>query len=152
MIIDLIDGVCRLFRERCKMTEEINDINSKEEPDYDHNEELFAKFYANLKNGTLPTIPTPTFFEVLRYKRKRKKQIKGNSPFEGIDRDKLLANHAIPVEVEIWVDKVFDYYFESLIPMLGLVHWCQGAKKALYKYRGYDWYTMMELYPDVYFD
>ena len=64
----------------------------------------------------------------------------------------LQANYDIPVEIDIWVDKVFSYYFDDLKLMLGLYRRCDGARKELYKHKGYTWYSISELYPTVEFD
>ncbi len=77
---------------------------------------------------------------------------KKDSISDDVNVNFLMENMAIPVEVVIWVDKVYEHYFDNLMPMMGLVHWCEGARKALYTYRGNKWHTISELYPLVHFD
>lgn len=36
--------------------------------------------------------------------------------------------------------------------MRGLVNWEQGVRKRLYAMRGYEWYTISEIYPLAHFD
>ncbi len=120
---------------------------------YEYNSALFQQFYHDLENNTLPEIPDPTQTEIMNYTQKRRELLtRKNSLSNSIDVNLLLENNAIPVEVEIWVEKVFCHYFDRLTPVLGLVHWCERARKALYKYKGYTWHTISELHPNVLFD
>ncbi len=121
--------------------------------DYDYNNILFDKFYHDLNNNKLPKIPNPTKKEIMKYTQMKNESLKkAESSSESVDMSKLLENNSIPVEVDIWVDKVYNYYFNSLKHMLGMFRWCDGARKALYQYKGYTWYTASELYPDIIFD
>ena len=117
-------------------------------PPYEYDKILFEKFYRDLDNNTLPEISDPTQAEIKEYTLKRYSR---TSQLD-VDEALLQENNSIPVEVAIWVEKVFDYYFSDLKPLMGLVHWCEGAKKKLYEYKGYTWHTIAELYPDVCFD
>ena len=120
---------------------------------YEYNTVLFDKFYHDLNNNKLPKIPNPTKAEIREYIRRKNESLKKEeSSSDSVDMSKLLENNSIPVEVDIWVDKVYDYYFRSLEPMLGMVHWCEGARKALYRHKGYTWHTISELYPYIIFD
>ena len=101
------------------------------------NSALFERFNKDLKNNALPIIPKPTFSEIVAYKVKRAESFDSNFLTGVSDMKKQNRNNSIPIEAEIWVDKVFKIYFDDLIPMSGLVHWCDGAKKDLYKYLGY---------------
>ena len=120
---------------------------------YAYDTALFDQFYNDLKQNALPEIPNPTQTEIMEYTRERDEMMKKkNSISDDVNVNFLMENMAIPVEVEIWVDKVYKHYFDKLMPMMGLVHWCEGARKALYTYRGYKWHTISELYPLVHFD
>ena len=59
------------------------------------------------------------------------------------------ANNSIPIEVEIWVDKIFDMYFKDLFPEFGQVHKCYAIRKKLYKYKGYTCYSFIDVHPGV---
>lgn len=115
----------------------------------EYNQALFARFDHDMKNNTLPKIPEPTQAKIAEYERSHR----GHYFFLGNpDMNKLRVNESIPVKVSIWVDTVFNYYFDDLQPMLGLTHRCNSARKSLYKYKGYTWYTVSEINPGVMFD
>lgn len=120
---------------------------------HEHNSALFERFYRDLENNALPEIPSPTQAEIIDYTRRRAESLTAEGPIsDSFDRNLLQENHSIPVEVDIWVDKVYSYYFSNLISVLGLVVSCEGARGSLYKYRGYNWHSIFELYPTVLFD
>ena len=120
---------------------------------YSYDSALFKKFYRDLKWRRLPKVPAPTQGEIAEQIRKKASRTKQAGPLVGAVREDLLReNDAIPAEVDLWVEKVYDHYFRDLRPMLGLVHRCNGARKALYNYKGYPWHTISELYPTVHFD
>ena len=117
----------------------------------EHNDALYTRFYHDLHNEALPTVPEPTEKEIEEYKKEKEKLI--SKPFfDNADMTKLQANHSIPIEIDIWVDKIFKYYFADLEPVLGGIHGCNGARKDLYKLKGYTWYSNSKLSPHVIFD
>lgn len=120
---------------------------------YEHNTALFDRFYNDLKNDALPEVSGPKQSEIKQYTEKRNQSLPADDPLAGsLSRNLMQENNSIPVEVDIWVDKVYNHYFADLKPMMGLVHMCEGARKELYKYKGYTWHTISELYPTVHFD
>ena len=120
---------------------------------YEYDKTMFSKFYHDLENNALPEIPDPTQNEIMDYTRKRTERLTKKCLLsDDVNEAFLQENNSIPVNVDIWVDKVYSHYFDNLMPMLGLVHWCEGARKALYKYKGYTWHTINELYPTILFD
>ncbi len=127
--------------------------DKKDADPHEHNSALFERFYHDLENGTLPQIPDPTEAEIAEYTRKKDKRLSKDDPlFSAANMTKLLENHSIPVEADIWADKVFEHYFDDLIPVLGLVYQSEAARRDLYRYKGYTWHTIIELYPAVIFD
>ena len=134
---------------------EVNAEETAEKPSViDYNSAIFERFYKDLENNTLPKIQAPKRAEIEKYTKEREQRSAKENRIETdfVDERKIQANQAIPVDVEIWVDKVYDHYFKKLKPMMGLVHGCGEARKALYKYQGYDWYDITEIYPLVHFD
>lgn len=124
---------------------------------FETNSALFEQFRHDLENNMLPEIPNPTKFEIIYYAFQRHYALKKcltekDSLSNVLDQDLLRENNAIPIEVEIWVNKVYDYYFSSMLPMFGMIHFSEGARKQLYKYKGYNWHTISELHPGVRFD
>ena len=127
--------------------------DTQKDSSFEYNSALFDTFHHDLQNNLLPEIPDPTQSEIMNYTQERNEKLSHIESESGlVNMKSLMENNAIPVEVEIWVDKVYSYYFNELKPLLGMVHWCQGAKKQLYMYRGYTWHTIDELYPDIIFD
>lgn len=111
----------------------------------DCNAAVFEAFYEDLQNDNLPEIPDPTQEEIEEYTRKREERPNGSDRSAQYMRSGFSGeNSSIPVEVEIWVDKVCDYYFHDLVSVLGLVHRCEDAKQALYKSRGYHYYRLRD--------
>ena len=111
---------------------------------------LFGRFYRDLERNTLPVIPRPTASEIEDYKIKKEKRCsKSDNFYKYLDWGKAEANNSIPIEVEIWVDKIFDIYFKDLFPVFGQVHKCYAIRKKLYRYKGYNWYSFRELHPGV---
>ena len=118
-----------------------------------HNDALFDRFYEDFENNALPAIPEPTDLELEAARAERESKLSSTyRSADSVDIYKLEVNNSIPVEVEIWVDKIFKIYFGELMPLLGLVHQCDRVREELYNYKGYTWYTYSELYPDVLFD
>ena len=122
---------------------------------YRHNSKLFDKFSKDIDRNSLPHFRDPTKEEIDKYSKEKEKEMmtmKTGSLSDNLVEDRLYSNYRIPIEVDIWVDKVFEHYFHNLKPMLGLVHWTEEAKKRLYKSKGYDWYGIEELHVGVMFD
>ena len=122
---------------------------------YKHNRRLFHKFYKDMDRNYLPHFHDPTKEERDKYgkeKEKKMMKLKNGSLSDNLIEDRLYSNYRIPIEIDIWVDKVFEYYFHNLEPMRGLVHWTEGARKRLYESKGYKWYGIDELHVDVIFD
>ena len=141
------------LKETAERTEPQESDDALKQSPYEYDTALFDRFYRDLENNALPVIPDPTQAEIQAYKATRMSLKFDCGPLsDSVDPEKLEENHSIPVEVDIWVDKVFNSYFADLKPMMGLVHRCQGAKKLLYKYKGYTWHSISELYPTVDFD
>ena len=125
----------------------------EKQSDIESNMALFRRFEEDLRNDKLPVVSNPTLIEILSYTLKRRIVLRKKEFLsDALDKKKLRSNFAIPVEVDIWVDKVYSYYFDTLIPVMGLIHFCESSRAELYKYKGYSWYTVEELYPTVYFD
>lgn len=122
----------------------------------EYNSALFDWFYNDLRNNQLPTIPSPTQAEIIEYNREREARLsKISAPATEetwYDPEKIKANESIPIEIVIWVDKVYNYYFESLRQQLGVIYGCDGARASLYEYKGYHYYTVSETHPHVYVD
>lgn len=112
----------------------------------DYNAAVFEAFYEDLKNDNLPIILDPTPEEIEEYTRKREEKPDGNGRYaKYLGSGFSKKNSSIPVEVEIWVDKVCDCYFHDLVSVLGLVHQIEDAKQALYKSKGYHYYRLRDL-------
>ena len=95
----------------------------------------------------MPHFHDPTKEERDKYgkeKEKKMMKLKNGSLSDNLIEDRLYSNYRIPIEIDIWVDKVFEYYFHNLEPMRGLVHWTEGARKRLYESKGYKWYGIMK--------
>ena len=122
----------------------------------EYNRSLFDWFYNDLRNDQLPTIPSPTQAEIMEYRREREARLSRISApateEKWYDPEKIKANESIPIEIVIWVDKVYNYYFESLRRQFGVIHWCDGARASLYRHKGYHYYTVSETHPHVYVD
>ena len=141
----------RATLDKKKKSNKLPPFDPDKQSPVEYDDALFARFYRDLRSNALPTIPEPTQKEITKYKNKRK-EMASNRLNDSTNIEALKSNYSIPVEIDIWVDKVFAYYFDDLIPYLGLVHSCQGAKRELYKYKGYTWYTLSELHPFIMFD
>ena len=120
----------------------------------EYNNSLFDRFYNDLRNDQLPMIPSPTQAEIMEYNRKREARLSRISApateETWYDPEKIKANESIPIEVVIWVDKVYKYYFDSLRRQLGVIHGCEGARASLYRYKGYRYYTISQTHPHIY--
>ena len=127
-----------------------------DQPIAEYNRSLFDRFYNDLKNNQLPTIPSPTQTEIKEYSRKREARLSRISApateETWYDPEKIKANESIPIEIVIWVDKVYDYYFDSLRQQLGVIHRCQSARASLYRYKGYRYYTISQTHPHDHVD
>ncbi len=130
----------------------------KEYSAFDYNCALFEEFNNDLKKGSFPRVPKASKSEMIEYEKRREEdlhfldQCLSAGEISKLSYEKEKSNQEIPVEIEIWVEKIYSHYFSELKPMLGEVHWCEGAKKQLYEYKGYTWYTISEIYPDICFD
>lgn len=122
----------------------------KETSPLDYNHYLCHVFFRDLKRNKLPCIPEPSKDEISEYMKKNCRRESNLSSYGDISR--IESNASIPIEIKIWVDKIYDYYFYDLVPILGMAHLSQGAIKALYDHKGYKWYTFSECYPGVIFD
>ena len=121
-----------------------------------------TQLYQDLEDNKLPKISEPTDEEINECNLRREEFIAHlytrlhQSPNHMGTAEKTIemakSNREIPTEVEIWVEKMINKYMENTTPMLGLVHCVDSAKKKLYAYRGYNWYSASELYPNVTFD
>ena len=65
---------------------------------------------------------------------------------------KIMVNDSIPSWVGIWVDAVYNYYFSDLKPQFGSAYACIGERKALFRYKGYEWYSEADLNPHISYD
>lgn len=120
---------------------------------YAYNHRLYDRFERDLRRHALPRFPDPTPAQIA--KRMRERQENAQKQCVGMTNEayaKLLTNLAIPVEVDIWVDKVIDHYFDKFRTVMGMGGMTAAARAQLYKYRGYTWYSYQELHPDVIFD
>ena len=150
VIMSIFDYFKRKKQVR-KCRENTPGSSKKEQSPVEYNTKLLEKLYEDLKNDNLPDIQDSTMEEIEKYKReKRERSNHLISP--NVDEEKMQSNLSIPAEVDMWVDKIFEYYLGDWKPMLGGVHPCNGARKALYRYKGYNWYSISELYPTVIFD
>ncbi len=113
----------------------------------EYNQKKFKKFYDDLNKDNLPSFPKPTEKEIRKYMEKREEVLMRFN-----ENEKVIQNNSIPVEVCIWVDKVYNYYLSDLKPLLGMVHGCENARKELYQYKGYIWFTASECHPEIDFD
>lgn len=119
------------------------------------NDALFARYHADMEKGTLPTFPAPTAEEIAKCiseKSKRMPSAYDDPSALRPDMEILKENNAIPAEVDIWVNKVCDYYFADMKHVFGRPFPTAGVKKELYKLKGYEWHTAKEIYPSVHFD
>ena len=130
---------------------------------YEYDSNLFSRLSDDIRNNNLPTIEEPTQEELRQCIQEREKFMqhlldcldgRESNIMDANEKtiELVRANQAIPAEVEIWVKKIKKHYLADLKPMLGLCHWEAGMTKTLYTYRGYDWHSSMELYPNVIFD
>ena len=122
---------------------------------YKHNSRLFHEFYKDMDRNSLPHFHDPTKEEIDKYieeKERKMMTMKTGTMSDNLIKERLNLNYRIPVEVDIWVDKVFEHYFHDLELMRGLVHWTEDARKRLYKCKGYKWYAIDELFEGVIFD
>lgn len=133
-----------------KVTKRINkkaNERVQSESALEYNQKKFDKFYDDLNKDTLPNIPEPTEEEIRKYMEKCEKEL-----LRFKDNEKVIQNNSIPIEVCIWVDKVYDYYLSDLKHQFGVIHRCEAARKNLYQYKGYTWYTISECHPEIIFD
>lgn len=104
---------------------------------YECNAALIERLFRDIDNRTLPEIPCPTTEEVAEYKKGREHRLLDHSALaESVDMEKLRENQSVSVEDAIWVEKILAIYMKDLIPMPGLVHRQEDARKKLYQYRG----------------
>ena len=127
--------------------------NQTEKDPFEFDKALFDQFYHDLKNNKLPKVSKPRRSEIEKYTQRKTERLAKRKPStDSTIEDLWSENNSIPVEIDIWVDKVYEHYFADLKPMRGLIHWCEGARRALYKYKGYTWHTISELNPGTYLD
>lgn len=128
-----------------------------------HNQLLFDKLNRAIEADDLPDMPEPSNLEIAACEERRHETLaRAQAAYDAEEEHepwgeiytlkRIQANQAIPVEVELWVDAVCKHYLHSAKPMMGLVNWEQGVRKRLYAMRGYEWYTISEIYPLAHFD
>lgn len=112
----------------------------------EHNEKLFERFWDDLQNDKLHIIKDREIKKYIKLYNQHKENVDPNI------NEKQRANLDIPVEIRIWVDRVYHYYFHDLQPLIGGVHGTESVIKALYRYKGYNYYTIQECHPEIIFD
>lgn len=128
-----------------------------------HNQRLFEKFDKDIETGNLPKVHQPTKRQIAECEERRREQLKRVQAEYDAEEEhepwgvtysltRIQANQEIPVDVELWVDAVCDHYLKRAEPMMGMVHWEKGVRKRLYASRGYEWYSIQEIYPLIHFD
>ncbi len=143
----------RMNKKFKKMDERPRKLSDLEDYENEFNAILFERFSRDFERHAFPAVPRPTAEEIEAYKKQREERASENSRFySNLDFEKLEIKNKIPIEVEIWVDKVYNMYLGDLFPMFGQAHRCFAARKRLYKYRGFTWYNFAELHPGVMVD
>ena len=130
-----------------------NSENNARSTEIEMFEAAMEELFNDIKNNTI-RVREPSFWQKIKIR----KQWEKNKPIKSffVSRDDLyLENIKIPAEVYWWVDRVIAVYFEDKYPSegyLGKCHAIDGARKALFEYRGYEWYSTRELCPEIKFD
>ncbi len=125
--------------------------------EFAHNQTLITRLFNDIENGTLCEITEITNEEIEEL-RVYRNNIKLDSPeyqesYYAKDVKEMLENNLlIPIEIEAWVNKVVDFYLKDGIPMMGMCHSIWKAKKQLFDYKGYKWYSPVDLEPGTMFD
>lgn len=152
-----------------KKSRDDNTVAELETPEIDpnspvgRNKKLFEKLERDIETGNLPEVHQPSQRQIAACEERRQEQLKRVQAEYDAEEEhepwgvtysltRIQANQEIPVEVELWVDAVCDHYLKNAEPMMGLVHWEKGARKRLYASRGYEWYSIQEIYPLIHFD
>lgn len=128
-----------------------------------HNQLLFDKLNRDIEAGLLPEVRTPSQEQVAACEESRRKTLEraqAQYDAEEVHEEwgavyslkRIQANQQIPVDIELWVEAICEHYLHDTVPMMGLVHWDQSVRKRLYESRGYQWYTIEEIYPMTHFD
>jgi hypothetical protein len=142
-----------MFKSLKKKKEQDNNVYNG----FDHNLTLITKLFRDIENSTLCEIAeiTNEEIEVVRaYRNKIKPDSpKYQEPYYAKDVKQMLEkNLLIPIEVEVWVNKVIDFYLKDATPVMGMCHSIWKAKKQLFDYKGYEWYSPKDLEPGTMFD
>ena len=141
--------------KRCELQNWLThrEIYRKKEKSQEYNRFLLRQVKKDLEMNHLPVFPKPGADEIRDYERSRAEKLREIDNYQNPDaKKKALANQFIPIEDEIWVDKVVSFYLAGYARHIGSVHIYDAVRKELYKKRGYDWYARSEIFPKIHFD